>query len=111
MKKLCLIVALVFAAVTMTHAMELVPKPVFPYRGAMLDCSRHFWTVEQIKTVIDVLSMHKLNVFHWHLTDNQGYRKVCAGKGSGNNSGNRASRTCTGRFGKLSMAGLPWTGV
>jgi len=54
--------------------LRIEDKPVFPYRGAMLDCSRHFWTVEQIKTVIDVLSMHKLNVFHWHLTDNQGWR-------------------------------------
>lgn len=54
--------------------LRIADKPVFPYRGAMLDCSRHFWTVGQIKTFIDVLSMHKLNVFHWHLTDNQGWR-------------------------------------
>ena len=49
-------------------------RPAFGYRGAMLDCSRHFWTVKQIKTFIDLISMHKLNVFHWHLTDNNGWR-------------------------------------
>ena len=48
--------------------------PAFDYRAMMLDCSRHFWTVEEIKRVLDLLSAHKINTFHWHLTDDQGWR-------------------------------------
>ncbi|MGN0202073.1 MAG: beta-N-acetylhexosaminidase [Candidatus Cryptobacteroides sp.] len=48
--------------------------PAYDYRGMMLDCSRHFWTVEEIKTVLDLLALHKINTFHWHLTDDQGWR-------------------------------------
>lgn len=59
---------------TILPVLEIRDKPVFRYRGAMLDCSRHFWTVEEIRQFIDILSLHKLNVFHWHLTDNQGWR-------------------------------------
>lgn len=40
----------------------------------MLDCARHFMPKEYIKQFIDFLAMHKLNIFHWHLTDNQGWR-------------------------------------
>ncbi|MDR3284424.1 MAG: beta-N-acetylhexosaminidase [Treponema sp.] len=48
--------------------------PRFPWRGLMLDCSRHFFTVEFIKKLIDALSLHHLNTFHWHLSDDQGWR-------------------------------------
>jgi hexosaminidase len=46
----------------------------FRWRGAMLDVSRHFFSVEAIKRFIDQLALLKLNVFHWHLTDDQGWR-------------------------------------
>lgn len=49
-------------------------KPRFAYRGVHLDSSRHFWTVETIKTYLDMLAMHGCNQFHWHLTDDQGWR-------------------------------------
>jgi hexosaminidase len=49
-------------------------EPAFPWRGFMLDCSRHFFQVEEIEKLIDVAAMHHLNVFHWHLTDDQGWR-------------------------------------
>lgn len=49
-------------------------KPVLQYRGAMLDVVRHFFTVEEVKRYIDILSLHKINKFHWHLTDDQGWR-------------------------------------
>ena len=49
-------------------------EPRFAYRGAMLDVGRHLFTVEDIKTFIDMLALHKLNRFHWHLTDDQGWR-------------------------------------
>jgi hexosaminidase len=48
--------------------------PRFAYRGMHLDCSRHFWSVDFIKTYIDYLVLHKFNTFHWHLTDDQGWR-------------------------------------
>ncbi len=49
-------------------------KPCFSYRGAMLDVCRHFFSVADVKTYIDILSLHKINKFHWHLTDDQGWR-------------------------------------
>ena len=49
-------------------------RPRFAYRGAMLDCCRHFFTVDEVKSFIDIMVLHKLNVFHWHLTDDQGWR-------------------------------------
>ncbi len=49
-------------------------KPRFSWRGAHLDVSRHFLPKEFIKTFLDMLAMHKMNVFHWHLTDDQGWR-------------------------------------
>lgn len=48
--------------------------PRFAYRGAMLDCARHFFTVDEVKEYIDVLALHGQNKFHWHLTDDQGWR-------------------------------------
>lgn len=55
-------------------SMEVRDKPFFGYRGMMLDVSRHFSSVEEVKEFIDILSMHKINKFHWHLTDDQGWR-------------------------------------
>ena len=49
-------------------------EPRFSYRGFMLDVSRHFFTVEQIKKMLDLMAIYKMNVFHWHLTDDQGWR-------------------------------------
>jgi len=48
--------------------------PRFAYRGMMLDCGRHFFPVEFVKQYIDFLALHKLNTFHWHLTEDQGWR-------------------------------------
>jgi hexosaminidase len=53
---------------------EIKDSPRFKWRGMHLDVSRHFLPTEFIKTYIDILAMHKLNVFHWHLTDDQGWR-------------------------------------
>ncbi|MDR2923534.1 MAG: beta-N-acetylhexosaminidase [Treponema sp.] len=49
-------------------------KPRFPWRGFMLDCSRYFYSAEFIKKLLDALSLHHINIFHWHLTDDQGWR-------------------------------------
>lgn len=48
--------------------------PRFSYRGMMLDVSRHFMPVDFIKKFIDIIALHKMNKFHWHLTDDQGWR-------------------------------------
>jgi hexosaminidase len=53
---------------------DIEDHPRFPWRGFMLDTSRHFYTVPFIKRLIDALSLHHINVFHWHLTDDQGWR-------------------------------------
>jgi hexosaminidase len=49
-------------------------EPRFKWRGMMLDCSRHFFPVSHIKNRIDWLAAHKMNSFHWHLVDDQGWR-------------------------------------
>ncbi len=54
--------------------MKIEDAPHFAYRGFMLDCSRHFWDVETVKEVIDIMAIHKMNRFHWHLTEDQGWR-------------------------------------
>jgi len=53
---------------------QIEDYPRFSYRGVMLDVSRHFFSVEFVKKYIDLMAMYKLNNFHWHLTDDQGWR-------------------------------------
>jgi len=55
-------------------AVEIVDYPRFAYRGMHLDVSRHFFDVAAVKRFIDQLAYHKINRFHWHLTDDQGWR-------------------------------------
>ncbi|RLD48130.1 MAG: beta-N-acetylhexosaminidase [Bacteroidetes bacterium] len=55
-------------------AVSIYDKPRFAWRGMHLDVSRHFFPKEFIKTYIDLIAMHKMNVFHWHLTDDNGWR-------------------------------------
>lgn len=54
--------------------MEIIDYPRFDYRGMHLDCARHFFSVDFVKKYIDYLALYKLNTFHWHLTDDQGWR-------------------------------------
>ncbi len=54
--------------------LEIEDWPEFAYRGAMLDCCRHFIPFEDVKKYIDMMAYHKLNTFHWHLTEDQGWR-------------------------------------
>jgi hexosaminidase len=53
---------------------EITDIPRLPYRGMHLDVCRHIFPIEFIKKYIDLLAIHKLNRFHWHLTDDQGWR-------------------------------------
>ncbi|MFM9027904.1 MAG: family 20 glycosylhydrolase, partial [Bacteroidota bacterium] len=53
---------------------NITDKPRFSYRGMHLDVSRHFFPVGFVRRYIDILSKYKMNYFHWHLTDDQGWR-------------------------------------
>jgi hexosaminidase len=53
---------------------QITDWPRFAWRGFMLDVSRHFFTKAEVETFLDAMAMHKLNVFHWHLTDDHGWR-------------------------------------
>lgn len=54
--------------------LEIQDKPLLGYRGFMLDVARHFFSKEEVKRIIDMMAIYKLNVLHWHLTDDQGWR-------------------------------------
>ncbi|MBR5813016.1 MAG: beta-N-acetylhexosaminidase, partial [Bacteroidaceae bacterium] len=54
--------------------LSIVDAPRFEYRGFMLDVARHYFEVEEIKRMLDVMSYYKMNRFHWHLVDDQGWR-------------------------------------
>jgi len=54
--------------------LKIVDFPQYRYRGMHLDVGRHFFPVSSIKKYIDYIAMHKMNVFHWHLTEDQGWR-------------------------------------
>jgi alpha-L-fucosidase len=70
----------VFSPVVVTNVawrmpcVEIQDQPRFPWRGLMLDVSRHFYNKTQVEGLLDLLAMHKINTFHWHLVDDQGWR-------------------------------------
>ena len=55
-------------------AVKIADVPRFPWRGLMVDVSRHFFTKQELEKMMDVMALHKLNTFHWHLVDDQGWR-------------------------------------
>ena len=55
-------------------AVEIKDQPRFGYRGMMLDVGRHFFSIDEIKTYIDMMALHNINRFHWHLSEDQGWR-------------------------------------
>jgi hexosaminidase len=55
-------------------ALHISDWPRFAWRGVMLDSARHFQSVDEVKALLDQMAQHKLNVLHWHLTDDQGWR-------------------------------------
>jgi len=70
----------IFATNTVTSAdwqmpcVQIEDWPRFKWRGLMLDVSRHFFTKSEVETILNAMALHKLNMFHWHLTDDQGWR-------------------------------------
>ena len=53
---------------------DIEDAPRFPYRGMHLDCCLHFFSMDFLKKYIDIMALHKVNRFHWHLTEDQGWR-------------------------------------
>ncbi|MDB6065537.1 MAG: hexosaminidase [Pedosphaera sp.] len=53
---------------------EIEDQPRFQWRGLMLDVSRHFFTKAEVEKLLDTMALHKMNVFHWHLVDDHGWR-------------------------------------
>ncbi|HSH65477.1 MAG TPA: family 20 glycosylhydrolase, partial [Bacteroidia bacterium] len=62
------------AGIITIPATEIHDYPAYTWRGLHMDVCRHFFSVEFIKKMIDAMAMHKMNTFHWHLTDDQGWR-------------------------------------
>lgn len=52
----------------------ILDSPQFPYRGMLLDCARHFFTLAEVRRYLDIMAVYKMNCFHWHLTQDQGWR-------------------------------------
>jgi hexosaminidase len=70
----------IFSTNIMTNAdwqmpcLQIEDRPRFKWRGLMLDVSRHFYDKAEVEKILDEMALHKLNTFHWHLTDDQGWR-------------------------------------
>ena len=61
-------------AVWQVPCVKIEDQPRFGWRGLMLDVSRHFYNKQEVEALLDVMALHKLNTFHWHLVDDQGWR-------------------------------------
>ncbi len=92
-------------------AMTIEDKPHFAHRGAMLDVCRHIFTVEEVKKYIDILSLHKINRFHWHLTEDQGWRIEIKRYPELTRVGSMRDQTLVGRYRKSELYdGTPYGG-
>lgn len=89
---------------------NIFDKPFFSYRGVMLDVSRHFFNTDYIKKFIDYLAFHKINKFHWHLTDDQGWRIEIKKYPLLTQTGSCRAQTLIGRFGSNIYDGTKYCG-
>ncbi|SOD64339.1 hexosaminidase [Streptomyces zhaozhouensis] len=89
---------------------EITDRPRFPWRGAMLDVARHFQPLSFLKRFVDLLALHKLNVFHLHLTDDQGWRMPVAGHPALTEVGGWRAESMVGRAGSGRFDGVPHGG-
>lgn len=84
-------------ATVLIPAGEIKDEPRFSYRGMHLDVGRHFFPKEFIKKYIDLLALHNMNTFHWHLTEDQGWRIEIKKYPKLTEIGSQRSRTVIGR--------------
>lgn len=89
---------------------EITDRPRFPWRGAMLDVARHFQPIGFLRRFVDLLALHKLNVLHLHLTDDQGWRMPVAGHPALTEIGGRRAESMVGRAGSGRFDGVPHAG-
>ncbi|MBQ2012931.1 MAG: family 20 glycosylhydrolase [Bacteroidaceae bacterium] len=81
-------------------AVEINDAPRFNYRGGMLDVSRHYIELDSVKRFIDMLAMHNINRFHWHLSEDQGWRIEIKCRPLLTEKGSMRKETVIGRTGK-----------
>ncbi len=91
-------------------SVDIIDEPRFAYRGAMLDVGRHFFSVSYVKTFIDYLALHKLNYFHWHLTEDQGWRIEIKKYPKLTEIGSKRNGTIVGGFGGKENDNTPESG-
>jgi hexosaminidase len=84
--------------------------PRYAYRGLMLDVGRHFFPVSFIKKYIDLLAVHKMNTFHWHLTDDQGWRIEIKKYPKLTEIGSKRKETMAGHYNEQRFDGKPYSG-
>lgn len=89
---------------------EIKDEPRFPYRGMHLDVCRHFFPIEFVKKYIDLLALHNMNTFHWHLTDDQGWRIEIKKYPKLTEVGSMRNRTVVGRAGSGEYDNTPYGG-
>ncbi|MGX5817548.1 glycoside hydrolase family 20 protein [Chitinophaga lutea] len=90
--------------------LEIADLPRFAYRGLHLDVARHFFPVEFVKKYIDLMAMHKFNTFHWHLTDDQGWRIEIKKYPRLIEVASRRKETMEGRYADNKFDGKPYGG-
>lgn len=84
--------------------------PRYSYRGMMLDVGRHFFPISFVKKYIDLLAMHKMNTFHWHLTDDQGWRIEVKKYPKLTEIGSKRKETMKGHYDEHQFDGKPYGG-
>jgi hexosaminidase len=89
---------------------DIEDKPRFSYRGLHLDVSRHFFPVSFVKKYIDLLALHKMNTFHWHLTDDQGWRIEIKKYPKLTEIGSKRKETMAGHYSEQRYDGTPYGG-
>ncbi|RZJ66452.1 MAG: beta-N-acetylhexosaminidase [Flavobacterium sp.] len=91
-------------------AVSIYDEPKFKWRGMHLDCARHFWSVDFVKKYIDHLAMYKMNTFHWHLTDDQGWRIEIKRYPKLTEVGSKRSGTMAGHYNEQRWDNIPYGG-
>ena len=85
-------------------------QPRYAYRGLHLDVGRHFFPVSFVKKYIDLIALHKQNVFHWHLTEDQGWRIEIKKYPKLTEVGSQRKQSMIGRYGENRYDGTPYGG-
>jgi hexosaminidase len=89
---------------------NITDAPRFAYRGLHLDVGRHFFSVDFIKKYIDLMAMHKMNTFHWHLTEDQGWRIEIKKYPRLQEVASKRKETMAGRYADNKYDGKPYGG-